>query len=92
MATWRVAQVFISSTFCDMHAERDHMIIAVFTELWKPVEQFFACVLSQRYGWVPEPRHFRDTTKRQRHQQELRSITDLVTTHIGPHEGANHVC
>jgi hypothetical protein len=29
------------------------------------VEPFFVCLLGQRYGWVPEPRHFRDTTIQQ---------------------------
>lgn len=26
------------------------------------VEPFFVCILGQRRGWVPEPRHFRDAT------------------------------
>ncbi|MGO9468307.1 MAG: DUF4062 domain-containing protein [Isosphaeraceae bacterium] len=33
MATWQTAKVFISSTFRDMHAERDHLIKVVFPEL-----------------------------------------------------------
>ena len=45
------------------------------------VEPFFLCILGQRYGWVPESRHFRDTTDRQRQQQEPRSITDLEVRH-----------
>ncbi|MGD0040450.1 MAG: AAA family ATPase, partial [Isosphaeraceae bacterium] len=31
--TWQTARVFISSTFRDMHAERDHLIKVVFPEL-----------------------------------------------------------
>src|SRR3954451_19100560 len=30
---WRTARVFISSTFRDMHAERDHLVKVVFPEL-----------------------------------------------------------
>ena len=116
----RTVRVFISSTFRDMHAERDHLVTVVFPELRERVEQlgleffdvdlrwgvpakdlngetansweycrqwidrvepFFLCILGQRYGWVPEPRHFRDTAGRQRHQQEPRSITDLEVRH-----------
>ena len=45
------------------------------------VEPFFVCILGQRYGWVPEPHHFRDDADRQRQEQELRSITDLEVRH-----------
>ena len=30
---WRTLRVFISSTFCDMHAERDYLVRFVFPEL-----------------------------------------------------------
>ena len=30
---WRTVRVFISSTFRDMHAERDHLVRIVFPEL-----------------------------------------------------------
>ena len=33
VATWRTARVFISSTFRDMHAERDHIVKVVIPEL-----------------------------------------------------------
>ncbi|MFI5453968.1 MAG: DUF4062 domain-containing protein [Isosphaerales bacterium] len=33
MAKWETARVFISSTFRDMHAERDHLVKVVFPEL-----------------------------------------------------------
>ena len=32
-ANWRTVRVFISSTFRDMHAERDHLVRMVFPEL-----------------------------------------------------------
>lgn len=35
----RVIRVFISSTFRDMHAERDHLVTVVFPELRERVEQ-----------------------------------------------------
>jgi hypothetical protein len=127
----KTVRIFISSTFRDMHAERDHLVTVVFPELRERMEQlgleffdvdlrwgvpakdlnsetansweycqqwidrvepFFVCILGQRYGWVPEPRHFRDPADRQRQQREPRSITDRFTTIIGPHDGANHVC
>ena len=31
--TWKSVRVFISSTFRDMHAERDHLVRVVFPEL-----------------------------------------------------------
>jgi WD40 repeat protein len=118
--TQQTVRVFISSTFRDMHAERDHLVTVVFPELRERVEQlgleffdvdlrwgvpakdlngetansweycrqwidrvepFFVCILGQRYGWVPEPEHFRDTADRQRQEQEPRSITDLEVRH-----------
>ncbi len=38
-ATWRTARVFISSTFRDMHAERDHLVKVVFPELREKLEK-----------------------------------------------------
>jgi telomerase protein component 1 len=32
---WRNVRVFVSSTFRDMHAERDHLVRVVFPELKK---------------------------------------------------------
>lgn len=117
----RQVRVFISSTFRDMHAERDHLVTFVFPELrergeqlgleffdvdpggkdecrtmnaevwhangetansWEycrqwidRIEPFFVCIPGQRYGWVTEPRHFRNPADRQRQQQEPRLIT-----------------
>ena len=118
--TSSAVRVFVSSTFRDMHAERDHLVTVVFPELRERVEQlgleffdvdlrwgvpakdlngetansweycrqwidrvepFFVCILGQRYGWVPEPCHFRDAADRQRQQREPRSITDLEVRH-----------
>jgi WD40 repeat protein len=54
-ATWKTVRVFISSTFRDMHAERDHLVTVVFPELRERAEQlgleFFDVDL--RWG-VPE--------------------------------------
>lgn len=93
-------RVFISSTFRDMHAERDDLVTVVFPECasassscswssststcagaprrrasagtansWQDFREwidrighFSVCILGQRYGWMPEPSHFRDTT------------------------------
>ncbi|MDE3088287.1 MAG: DUF4062 domain-containing protein [Chloroflexota bacterium] len=34
--TWKTVRVFISSTFRDMQAERDHLVKVVFPELRVP--------------------------------------------------------
>jgi len=33
-ANWKTVRVFISSTFRDMQAERDHLVRFVFPKLW----------------------------------------------------------
>jgi telomerase protein component 1 len=38
--TWRTARVFISSTFRDMHAERDHLVRVVFPALRERLEPY----------------------------------------------------
>jgi len=38
-ANWQTVRVFISSTFRDMQAERDHLVTVVFPELRERVEQ-----------------------------------------------------
>ena len=38
-ATHKTVRVFISSTFRDMHAERDHLVTVVFPELRERVEK-----------------------------------------------------
>ena len=32
-STWNTIRIFISSPFCDMHAERDHLVKVGFPEL-----------------------------------------------------------
>lgn len=39
-AAWKTVRVFISSTFRDLHAERDHLVTVVLPELRERVEQF----------------------------------------------------
>ena len=39
-ASWRTVRVFISSTFRDMHAERDHLVKVVFPELRERLEKY----------------------------------------------------
>jgi len=39
-ATHKTVRVFISSTFRDMHAERDHLVAVVFPELRLPFPFF----------------------------------------------------
>ena len=36
--TWKTVRVFISSTFRDMHAERDHLVKVVFPALREELE------------------------------------------------------
>ena len=38
-ATWETVRVFISSTFRDMHAERDHLVTVIFPELRERCER-----------------------------------------------------
>ncbi len=38
-SNWRTVRVFISSTFRDMHAERDHLVTVVFPELRERIER-----------------------------------------------------
>ena len=38
-ASWRTVRVFVSSTFRDMHAERDHLVKVVFPALREQVER-----------------------------------------------------
>ena len=38
-ATWKTVRVFISSTFRDMHAERDHLVKVVFPALREELEK-----------------------------------------------------
>jgi hypothetical protein len=125
----RSVRVFISSTFRDMHAERDHLVTVVFPELRERVEQlgleffdvdlrwgvpaktldgetansweyckkwidrvepFFVSLLGRRYGWVPDPQHFRDTADRQLQEWEPRSLTELPAYSVESTIGGKH--
>jgi hypothetical protein len=63
--SWKTIRVFISSTFRDMHAERDHLVTVVFPELRKRVEQlgleFFDVDL--RWGISEDPRRDNKTMR-----------------------------
>ena len=39
VTTWKTVRVFISSTFRDMHAERDHLVKVVFPALRERLEK-----------------------------------------------------
>ncbi len=39
-SVWKTVRVFISSTFCDMHAERDHLIKVVFPALRERLDKY----------------------------------------------------
>jgi telomerase protein component 1 len=39
MSAWKTVRVFISSTFRDMHAERDHLVKVVFPALRERLEK-----------------------------------------------------
>ena len=39
MANWRTVRLFISSTFRDMHAERDYLVKVVFPDLRERIER-----------------------------------------------------
>jgi len=39
-ATWKTVRVFISSTFRDMHAERDHLVKTVFPALREQLAKY----------------------------------------------------
>src|SRR5262245_30752938 len=55
MSSQRVISIFISSTFLDTHAERDHLVTVVFPELRERLEPlgFFLHDIDLRWG-VPE--------------------------------------
>lgn len=54
-ATWKTVRVFISSTFRDMHAERDHLVKVVFPELRERCAQRHLHLVDVDLRWgVPE--------------------------------------
>ena len=53
---WQNVYIFISSTFNDMHAERDYLIKRVVDVCLNNVDKcrpFLLSLLGQRRGWVP---------------------------------------
>ena len=40
MRSWQTIRVFISSTFRDMHAERDYLVKVVFSRLRERLEKY----------------------------------------------------
>lgn len=46
----------------EQDATQNKRVVQVCLERIDACRPFFLCFLGQRYGWVPEPRHFRDTT------------------------------
>src|SRR6267142_2039521 len=61
---WEKVHVFISSTFNDMHAERDYNKNAVRVCLRRidDCRPFLLCFLGQRRGWVPKEGKVSDET------------------------------
>jgi WD40 repeat protein len=53
---WRTVRIFLSSTFRDMHAERDHLVKAVFPKLreWCAQRQLHLVDIDLRWGVTPE--------------------------------------
>src|SRR3954452_9260985 len=51
MAAWPVVQVFISSTFSAMHAERDHLVKRVFPEVRERLEAHSVDVVDIDLRW-----------------------------------------
>src|SRR6516225_1304369 len=76
-SAWKTVRVFISSTFRDMHAVRDHCLHEI--DVCRP---FFLGILGERYGWVPT-RYPADALKKfgwiQQHTGK--SLTELEIHH-----------
>jgi hypothetical protein len=52
-AIWQTVRVFISSTFRDMHAERDHLVKIVFPALSSSVKTSARIAMSERSNEGP---------------------------------------
>lgn len=55
-ATWKNVRVFISSTFRDMHAERDHLVKVTFPQLrqWCEERRLHLVDIDLRWGVTKE--------------------------------------
>jgi len=51
MSNWRTVRVFISSTFRDMHAERDHLVKVVFPALREQLEPYRVHLIDVDLRW-----------------------------------------
>ena len=51
MAGWKTVRVFISSTFRDMHAERDHLVKVVFPALRERLEKYRVHLIDIDLRW-----------------------------------------
>src|SRR5262245_1374115 len=51
MAAWRTVRVFVSSTFRDMHAERDHLVKVVFPALRERLDPFRVHLIDIDLRW-----------------------------------------
>jgi len=49
---WQTVRVFISSTFRDMHAERDHLIKVVFPTLRERLEKYRVYLIDIDLRWA----------------------------------------
>ncbi|MGA2069561.1 MAG: DUF4062 domain-containing protein [Thermoguttaceae bacterium] len=50
-AVWKTVRVFISSTFRDMHAERDYLVRVVFPELRERLERHRVYLIDIDLRW-----------------------------------------
>jgi uncharacterized protein DUF4062 len=50
-SAWKTVRVFISSTFRDMHAERDHLVKVVFPALRERLEKYRVYVIDIDLRW-----------------------------------------
>jgi len=55
--SWRTFSIFISSTFADMQAERDHLKNIVFPKVEEELQQrqIKLEIVDLRWGWIPLP-------------------------------------
>ncbi|EDV28934.1 uncharacterized protein TRIADDRAFT_52303 [Trichoplax adhaerens] len=77
---WKTVRVFISSTFLDMHGERDiltSMLELCLTEVQR--SDYFIAILGQRYGWCPKEYEVPPTSEFDwvRNYPPNRSVTEL---------------
>jgi hypothetical protein len=54
MAGWKTVRVFISSTFRDMHAERDHLVKVVFPSLRERLEKYRIYLIDIDLRWAAD--------------------------------------